>query len=598
MNIRWIQVLLLIIIAGALTSPVSAQAKKPQAAAEGAEPAAQGDQEIELTLPEFIQRYINNNLALRNSKYDSVQADTALKQFQGQYGWNLVVTGAKEYQTSTEDISAEVYAEDGSTFNLGSLSALFGGAADGNPNEINGGSRSTSYTETDEGSVSLSKAFSTGTNLSTGFQSTITETDGRSIGVTDERSGSTYGNAATITQDFYGGINRRRSDTTTIQGGRWSLSQQKQRQIVPTFFISLEQELLRNVFGRKDRLDRKIIKKQVAQARANLDEGVSASVANAINLYWQLEISRINLQIARTSLTALRRVRNITARKVGIGLSENYELNQWNSRLNTARIQLESSELQYAQALRAIAREINMQGKVRVTHKGVLRSEEPDVTLADAQANALKYRADYRNAQRDKAIAEMQRSAATQGLLPSLQLNMDAYSSGLDGRWGEAFDQAGSGRNPRYRVELQLQVPLWREDLMVERRDASLNRMRASNDMERIKREVMDDVRDKHDTAAMQHRHLKLNRRARIEMEAYYNRLIRQSTLGRVGSVTLYDALTSYLDAYRAEQESLVNYNIALLNLSLAQNTLFTDLRVRFPELRQYIDDESAEEKY
>lgn len=570
--------------------------KKPQAEAgkeeeSDAENPPEADSNVELTLPEFIQRFVNENLVIRNQRVDIKGADSALKQFNGKYGWNLTATGAKEYQSSTEDIAAEIYAEDGSTFNLGSLASLFGGTPNGNPNEINGGSRSKSYTETDEGSVALQKSFSSGTTVSTGVRQTITETDSTALGVTDERSGSIYSNNGTITQDIYG-LNRQRSSTTSLQGGRVTYQQVQKRQIVPVVFLSLKQELLRNVFGRKDRLDRKILQKEVGKARANIDEAISQSVAGAINQYWNLEIARINLQISRRSVGALARVRNITARKVGIGLSETYELNQWNSRLHSAQIALEGAELQYKHSLRGVARSLNMKGKVNIKHKGDLLNKEPGISIVDAQSNALKYRADYRNAQRNKEIAEMKRTAAGQGLLPSLQLNMDATSAGLDGRWGEAVDQAGSGRNPGWRVEMQLSVPLWRDDLLVERRDANLDRVKANNDIERIKREVLDDVRDKHEIASMQYRHLDLNRRARVQMEAYYNRLIRQSTLGRVGSVTLYDALTSYLDAYKAEQESLVNYNIALLNLSLAQNTLFTDLRVRFPQLQSVINAE------
>ncbi len=578
-------------------TPPAAKPPAAPAKTEGARAAPPAAGEIELTPPEFVQRYVNNNLGLRNRRVEFTGADSSLKKFDGKYGWNLNVTGAKQYQTTTEDISAEVYTEDGSTFNLGAISALFGGpnAKKPNPNEINGGSRSTTYTETDEGSATLSKGFSTGTVLSTGIRSRTTETDSRSVGVTDNRSGNTYADNWTVTQDFYGS-RAHRSTTRTAQTGRLTAQQVRKRQVTPTLFVGLQQELLKNVFGRKERLDRQIVQKEVAKARANLDEAIAQSVASAINQYWNLEIARINLQISRRSVAALNNVRDITARKVGIGLSENYELNQWNSRLNTARVQLEAAELQYAQALRGIARTLNLQGPVKVTHKGVLREEKPGINMDQAQENALKYRADYRNAQREKEIAEMKRSSATQGLLPSLQVNMEASNSGVDSRWSEAIDQAETGRNPNYRVEFQLSVPLWRDDLIVERRDASLTRAKATNDIERIKQEVMDDVRDKHEAAEMQHRHLALNKQARVEMEAYYNRLIRQSALGRVGSVQLYDALTSYLDAYRAEQQSLVNYNMSLLNLSLAQNTLFTDLSVRFPELKKSLRSETIED--
>jgi hypothetical protein len=54
-------------------------------------------------------------------------------------------------------------------FNFGALASLFGAGAASNPNEINGGSRSTQYTETDEGSIALSKSFSTGTTIQGGL---------------------------------------------------------------------------------------------------------------------------------------------------------------------------------------------------------------------------------------------------------------------------------------------------------------------------------------------------------------------------------------------------------------------------------------------
>ena len=92
--------------------------------------------------------------------------------------------------------------------------------------------------------------------------------------------------------------------------------------------------------------------------------------------------------------------------------------------------------------------------------------------------------------------------------------------------------------------------------------------------------EIRDDVLTRLENVRLTHEIFQNSRTSRKESEAFYNRMLARTRTGKLNFQLVGQALENMVANRQRELESLVNYNIALLQFDLAKNEVFERYRI------------------
>lgn len=353
----------------------------------------------------------------------------------------------------------------------------------------------------------------------------------------------------------------------------------------PSLFVSLQQELLKNSFGYSDRLQDSLLRKQASMQREAIISRLSSLVVQALVDYWQVTIEERALENARLELRSATNVRNIIRRNTGLGLAENFDLNQYNAVVAMAEAKVEQKEKSLRDAVRNLLRTVNLPPETEVKGVTDLTDELPDINREEALEAAFEKRVDYRNARLETELAQMQLDLAENNALPSLTASVSVNSRAQNTSIITANSNIPAVNYPTFQAGITMTYPLWDQGVKTEIRDAELSIKQARIDLEDLRIEIRDEVISRYENVILAHKVLNKTRRARVESERYYNRLYARSRRGRFNSVAVKNALDSMINSRHSELRALVDYNIALLQFDLAKNEIFERFSIDIEQL-------------
>lgn len=348
----------------------------------------------------------------------------------------------------------------------------------------------------------------------------------------------------------------------------------------PGFFVGVQQELLRNAFGYADRKMEQILKNQASAQRAATVNLLSALVVQALVDYWQVTIQKAGVENAKLEEGANRQVRKIVANNVRYGLAETFDLNQYNARVASSQAKVSMAEQNYTNAVRKLLRTINMPPETKVEGITNLVDTLPSLNTDDALKAALEKRVDYRNAKLEYETAKIQLDMYENNALPSLTASFQMNTQGQNNALGRAFTDATSLTYPVWSAGIKMSYPLWDKEIKANVRNANFQMTQARIKLENVQQEIRDDVLTKLENVKLAHQVLKNTREARKEAETYYYRLLARTRTGKFNLVAVGQALENMAASRQKELETLVNYNISLLQYDLAKNEIFERYKV------------------
>jgi outer membrane protein TolC len=92
---------------------------------------------------------------------------------------------------------------------------------------------------------------------------------------------------------------------------------------------------------------------------------------------------------------------------------------------------------------------------------------------------------------------------------------------------------------------------------------------------ERLKIEIRDEISNRIEIVKLRHVVLARSKAARNASERYYRRVLEKFGRGKVSSLDMKSAIDAMAQSRQQELESLVAYNVSLLQLDLCKNELF-----------------------
>ncbi|EMY77108.1 outer membrane efflux protein [Leptospira weilii serovar Ranarum str. ICFT] len=359
---------------------------------------------------------------------------------------------------------------------------------------------------------------------------------------------------------------------------------------------TISQDLLKNSFGYKGRNEVKILESQAEMMKNQVSQQISAVIVDSLVDFWDYSIKTQAVKTYTQLVENTKNIRNLTARKQGLGLSESFEVNQWNALLAQAQNQLETAQVQKEESKRKLVRSLKIPDGTSLSEETNLLEElveKPDYTK-DLEY-AYKHRADFLNALKQKEIAEAALKNANNDRLPTLTLSGTGASQSQNvispqDNYSDSNQGITTTKYKEWTGQMNFVYPLADKGIYAGVRDANIGMRQATLKEEELKNEVRDDVKTRIEALEASHRIYKNNITTERETQNYYNGVLRSFRQGRADAVSVKNALDTHVQDQLRLTQARVNFNIDLLRYHLAKNALLERFQVDRDKLLPHLD--------
>ncbi|MDZ4727239.1 MAG: TolC family protein [Leptospira sp.] len=347
--------------------------------------------------------------------------------------------------------------------------------------------------------------------------------------------------------------------------------------------FTLSQELLKYGFGRTEEDKEKLYRNQTLLTRENYISILTQLVVKVLVDYWSLGIVDSQISTYEKVLKNTEEIRTLTRRKQSLGLSEGFEVNQWNQAVLKTESALEKAKVDRIEAERNLVRILNADSGSTIAGVTDLTENLPTgINLAEDKKYALAHRIDYLILKRQREMAVLMLANANDEDQPSLKATL-GYSSINQSFLSPqenfiARQQMGLSylnNYPQVSAELKMSYPLWDLGVKANIRDAEANLKMLDLQINNLEQEITQDIDNRYELLVASHTLLQDFKKTKKENDSFYNGLINRFRQGRFTAVNVKNALDALAQSELAVTQSKINFNINLVRYELAKNSLF-----------------------
>ncbi|GBF48774.1 TolC-like protein [Leptospira ryugenii] len=350
-----------------------------------------------------------------------------------------------------------------------------------------------------------------------------------------------------------------------------------------TLQVTIAQDLWKNSFGSKERNMEKMIENQSEILKDQLEVQVAEKVVGSLVDYWNYAVKESSYQTFEQLLKNTKTIRDLTVRKQGLGLSESFEVNQWNALLAQVEGQMAQASAEREEAKRKLIRSLNLSETAQFGTSSPLSEELPkNLNYDEDIAYAFKNRADFKAIQRKKENAELAMKNAKQDAMPSLKAagtygyqaqNLEGPSSNYTNSRNGVFSYS----YPVMQGSLDLSYPIADKGVKAGLRDAEIQKRQVKLEEEDLTKSVADDVRTRIDILKASFKIMENAKKTEEESRKYYAGVVRSFQQGRFNALTVKNALDTLVQDQLSLVRAKVDYNINLHRYYVAKNALFEE---------------------
>jgi outer membrane protein TolC len=350
--------------------------------------------------------------------------------------------------------------------------------------------------------------------------------------------------------------------------------------------VTISQDLWKNAFGAKERNTEKILENQSLILKDQLEEQVASKVVNALVDYWNFSVKDSSYQTFEQLLKNTKTIRDLTIRKQGLGLSESFEVNQWNALLAQVEGQMAQAVAEREEARRKLIRSLNLPEDSKFSKTSPLSDELPKSLDYDKDiAYAFLNRADFKNIKRKRENAELALKNAKNDAMPTLKAS-GTYGYQAQNLEGPSVNYTNSKNGvfsysyPVMQGSVDLSYPIGDKGVKAGLRDAEIQRRQVNLEEDDLTKSVADDVRTRIDILKASFKVLDNAKKTEEESKKYYSGVVRSFQQGRFNALTVKNALDTLVQDQLSLVRAKVDYNINLHRYYVSKNALFEEYGV------------------
>ncbi|PJZ65325.1 TolC family protein [Leptospira wolffii] len=498
---------------------------------------------LKLSLKEAVNFVLENNITVKNAKMEFVKADSGELKNLSQYAWTLV----------------------------GSLSTTKTTLPNNNNNFFTG-----QKIANDRATVGIQKQFQTQTYFSLELSHTRFDS------------------------------NAFESQASAARLGALGPLLAAPPQYTDALTFTLSQELLKYSFGRTEKNRQKVLKQNVVIQKDQLVDILSQLVVKTLVDYWTLSIYDSQVETFEKLERNTRSIRDLTTRKRNLGLSESFEVNQWNSALTQTQNSLERAKLSRSEAERNLVRVLNVDPSSKVAGITDLQDKVPtDINPEKDYQYALANRIDLKNLVRQREIADLELRIKESEDMPSLKITGSYSTRGqtfLNPQTNYVNPETGmmSFKYPEKTFGFALSYPLFDTGIQTDIRDAKLKKELLEKQETELKLTIREELENRYTAIVAGQDLLETALRRRDEAEKFYRGVQQRFNQGRFTAVIVKSALDNLIQSELMVAQARINFNVDIIRYDLARNYVFEKFGVN---VKQIVDElskfdlEKAEEK-
>ncbi len=342
-----------------------------------------------------------------------------------------------------------------------------------------------------------------------------------------------------------------------------------------TLSVSLQQSLMKNAFGYSDRLTAQNLRILGKVERAALINSLSGLIVSGLVDYWNLIVAEQNLATSKVELKNMEDLFAVVTRKNYIGLAQNFEVNQYRSLLYQSRNKVKLAEQSLFEARIKLLKNLNLDNDIQLESITQLFDQGPDLLVVNAYETAIKNRVDYRNALQLITIARNSLAIAENQGLPDVNLFASVGAGSQDTSMGTSFKELPTLDNPQLTVGVKATYTLDNQEAKTMIRDSRFQLRQARLKAMQIEKDIKDEVASLTEKVKILFDIYKNTKEAERQAMLYYYSVRQEIRRGRFSALVSKEALDNYIRSRYNTTQSLISYNITLLQLELAQNKIF-----------------------
>lgn len=345
--------------------------------------------------------------------------------------------------------------------------------------------------------------------------------------------------------------------------------------------VTLSQELVKYGFGETEANTEKILKNKTMVVKDNYVNILTQLVVKILVDYWSLNILDSQISTYEKLLKNAEEIRAITIRKRSLGLSEAFEVNQWNQSIYKTESELQRVRMERLDAERNLMRVLGVDPGSSIA--GVTDLSETLPAKFDLIADkryALENRIDFLLLRRQKTIAKLLLENAHAEDIPSLKASV-SYSSLSQNFLSPQENLLMRDRGitsfvfPQISAEIDLSYPLWDKGVKAGIQEAELNQKSTDIEIDQLKQSIEQEMETRSEAVLTSHQVLEEFKKNQKELEKYYAGLLERFKQGRFSAANVKRALDALAQSELAVTQARINFNINLVRYDLAKNSLF-----------------------
>ncbi|MBM9579010.1 TolC family protein [Leptospira sp. 201903070] len=345
--------------------------------------------------------------------------------------------------------------------------------------------------------------------------------------------------------------------------------------------ITLSQELLKYGFGKTQKDKEAILRQNTVIKRDELIYTLSQLVVQTLVQYWSLNIYDSNVKTLEELESNTRNIRDLTARKRNLGLSEGFEVNLWSSILSQTAGNLDKAKVSRREAERTLIRILNADPSSKIEGVTDLQETVPaDFNVEKDYLYALDHRTDLRNLRKQREIAELNLRIKEAEDMPSLKVS-GAYSTRGQNIVAPQQNVTDTNRGiasfkyPEAYASFQFSYPLWDKGIKADIRNAKLDVENLQKKEAELKLSIKEELENRYAAIVSGKDIFEGAKKRRDEANRYYRGLSERFRQGRFTAVAVKTALDNLIQAELQVAQTKIQLNIDILRYELAKNHIF-----------------------
>ena len=402
------------------------------------------------------------------------------------------------------------------------------------------------------------------------------------------------------------GLSKKLATTGGEAGVAWTNERESNNSrlatLKPTFrsnlTFSLEQPLLRDFAAITDRTTVLTAKNDSRQARADFAAELADFIAEVVGAYWDHTGVSATLEVRRHSLALARELVREAEAKVDVGVLPPVAVQEALAEAASREEQVLRAENDLALATRTLQYKVMLPLPGSRVPALVTPGEEHVVDAVEidrrhAVRDAVAARAEVRSAGLERANSELEEKRARNGKLPDLRFvgsyefvgvrgevrpiereGDDPFLSPFDGSYGDTLADLFGEDYFRYRVGVELEVPLSNAAARAEFAQASIEVRRATRALQDVVAEVGLEVEQALAELQSATKRVEASGLSRELAEENLHNQQRRFELGAVTTKDVLDFQQQLSEAMAAEVEAVTDHALAEVELARARGTL------------------------